>query len=162
MYLFYLVLSSQPSSWHKIISSWIFVAQNYHYIMLNFERWLKSHKKRELEDASTTFLVNNILPNLIRRSTRKQSSRGVLRKRCSGNMLQIYRSTPMSRCDFNKIAKQLLLVKQLFLLPIGQDFSFLLVKAGNWCKRCSSRPDFKFQVKTFTKGGLDIKNSTFA
>ena len=33
----------------------------------------------------------------------KQSSRGVLRKRCSENMQQIYRRTPMSKCGFNKL-----------------------------------------------------------
>ena len=31
----------------------------------------------------------------------KQPSRSVLRKRCSENMQQIYRRTPMSKCDFN-------------------------------------------------------------
>ena len=34
----------------------------------------------------------------------KQSSRSVLKKRCSGNMQQIYRRTPMPKCDFNKVA----------------------------------------------------------
>ena len=33
-------------------------------------------------------------------------SRGVLRKRCSENMQQIYRRTPMPKCDFNKVALQ--------------------------------------------------------
>ena len=33
--------------------------------------------------------------------------RGVLRKRCSENMAQIYRGTPMPKCDFNKVAKQI-------------------------------------------------------
>ena len=33
----------------------------------------------------------------------KQSSRGVLRKRCSENMQQIYRRTPMSKYEFNKL-----------------------------------------------------------
>ena len=37
----------------------------------------------------------------------KQPSRGVLRKRCSENMQQIYRRIPLSNCDFNKVAKQL-------------------------------------------------------
>ena len=32
---------------------------------------------------------------------------GVLRKRCFENMQQIYRRTPMPKCDFDKIAKQL-------------------------------------------------------
>ena len=35
----------------------------------------------------------------------KQPSRGVLRKRCSENMQKIYRRAPMSKCDFNKVAK---------------------------------------------------------
>ena len=34
----------------------------------------------------------------------KQPFRGVLRKRSSGNMLQIYRRTPVLKCDFNKVA----------------------------------------------------------
>ena len=37
----------------------------------------------------------------------KQPSRGVLRKICSENVLQIYRRKPMPKCDFNKIALQL-------------------------------------------------------
>ena len=34
----------------------------------------------------------------------KQPSRGVLRKRSFRNMHQIYRRTPMPKCDFNKVA----------------------------------------------------------
>ena len=37
----------------------------------------------------------------------KQLHRGVPRKRCSENMQQIYRRTPMPKCDFNKVALQL-------------------------------------------------------
>ena len=37
----------------------------------------------------------------------KQPSRGVLRKRRSENMQKIYRRTPMPKCDFNKVVKQL-------------------------------------------------------
>ena len=37
----------------------------------------------------------------------KQLSRGVLTKRCSENMQQIYRGTPMPKCNFNKVPKQL-------------------------------------------------------
>ena len=37
----------------------------------------------------------------------KQPSMGVLRNRCSENMLQIYRRTPLPICDFNKVAFQL-------------------------------------------------------
>ena len=34
-------------------------------------------------------------------------SKGVLRKSCSENMQQIYRRTPVPKCDFNKVAKQI-------------------------------------------------------
>ena len=37
----------------------------------------------------------------------KQRSRGVLRKRCSENMQQVYRRAPMPKCYFNKVALQL-------------------------------------------------------
>ena len=37
----------------------------------------------------------------------KQLSRGVPKKRCSENMQQIYRRTPMPKCDINKVALQL-------------------------------------------------------
>ena len=37
----------------------------------------------------------------------KEPSRGVFKKRYSKNMQQIYRRTPMLKCDFNKVAKQL-------------------------------------------------------
>ena len=36
----------------------------------------------------------------------KQPFIGVLIKRCSENLQQIYRRTPMPKCDFNKVAKQ--------------------------------------------------------
>ena len=40
-------------------------------------------------------------------NNQKQPPRGAPRKRCSENMQQIYRRTPMLKCDFNKVAKQL-------------------------------------------------------
>ena len=39
-------------------------------------------------------------------SFQKQPSRDALRKSCSKNMLQIYRRTPMRKCDFNKVTIQ--------------------------------------------------------
>ena len=43
-----------------------------------------------------------ISPTII--SLQKQRPRGVPRKRCFENMQQIYRRTPMPKCDFNKVA----------------------------------------------------------
>ena len=39
--------------------------------------------------------------------TQRQPSRGVFRKRFSENVQQIYRRTPMPKCDFKRVAKQL-------------------------------------------------------
>ena len=36
----------------------------------------------------------------------KQPLRGGLRKRCSENMRQIYRRTPMLQCNYSKVTKQ--------------------------------------------------------
>ena len=38
-------------------------------------------------------------------SEQKQPPRGIIKKRCCENMRQIYRTTPMRKCDFNKVAK---------------------------------------------------------
>ena len=43
----------------------------------------------------------------LRVKEQKQPCRGVLRKRCSENMQQIYRRIPMSKCDFNEVANLL-------------------------------------------------------
>ena len=37
----------------------------------------------------------------------KQPPKGCSKKRCSENMQQIYRRTPMPKCDFNKVALQI-------------------------------------------------------
>ena len=49
----------------------------------------------------------SVTNNLNRKNYQKQPFRGALTKRCSENMQQIYRRTPMPKCDFNKVAKQL-------------------------------------------------------
>ena len=41
------------------------------------------------------------------KNQQKEPTKGVLRKRCAENMHQIYRRTPMSKCGFNKVEKQL-------------------------------------------------------
>ena len=52
-----------------------------------------------LHCQSPVLIHANVLPE-----SQKQPSRGVLRKRCSRNMQQIYRGTPMVKCDFNKVS----------------------------------------------------------
>ena len=44
--------------------------------------------------------IRILLTIVFRTNKQKQPARGVPRKRCSENMQQIYRRTPMSKCDF--------------------------------------------------------------
>ena len=57
---------------------------------------------------TATFSKNNKLPmtGLTYLSTQKQSSSGVLKKTCSGNMQQIYSRTSLPKSDFNRVALQ--------------------------------------------------------
>ena len=67
-------------------------------------------------------------------SSQKQLPRGVLKKSCSKNMQQIYRRTPMLKCDFNKVAKQLCWIfsEHLFLrTPLGGCFHIALPRYSN-------------------------------
>ena len=57
--------------------------------------------KISLDHCSATKTSNN------KGGDQKQPSKGILKKRCSGNMKQIYRRTPMPKSNFNRIAKQL-------------------------------------------------------
>ena len=54
--------------------------------------------------AVLTKIANGFQAFLTGSKLQKQPSIGVLRKRCSENMQQIYRRTPVLKCDFNKVA----------------------------------------------------------
>ena len=58
--------------------------QNIFYVIIIMQAWVRSLGQ---DHCKIVFL-------------QKQPPRGVPRKRCSENMLQIYRRTPMSKCDF--------------------------------------------------------------
>ena len=69
-------------------------------------------KEEELlaEEVKKSPSLNSIIIDYIHQvfsCFQKQPPRGVPRKRCSKNMHEIYRRTPMPKCDFNKVAKQL-------------------------------------------------------
>ena len=58
--------------------------------------------------SSYSYCYDVFFFKLIRRNAlQKQPPRGVLKKKCSENMLQIYKRTPMPKCDFNKVAADL-------------------------------------------------------
>ena len=56
-----------------------------------------------VSDDVTTFKDSQFIKKT---KLQKQLRRGVLIKRCSENLQQIYRKTPISKCDFNKIGKK--------------------------------------------------------
>ena len=51
---------------------------------------------------------NDLILIHLTEKSQKQPSRGVLRKMCSENIQQVYRRTPMPKCDFNKVSLQLI------------------------------------------------------
>ena len=52
-------------------------------------------------------MCNRMVERMNSALLRSSQPRGVPRKRCSENMQRIHRRTPMPKCDFNKVAKQL-------------------------------------------------------
>ena len=64
--------------------------------------------------STETFISNIVVLNWVKHSFypcnfQKQPPRGVLKKKFSENMQQIYRRTPMLKCDFNKVALEIAL-----------------------------------------------------
>ena len=60
------------------------------------------HKEKS-KIGKTNYMPVRVLSNLFK-LYEKQPFRGVLRKKCSENMQQIYRRTPMPKSDFNNVA----------------------------------------------------------
>ena len=71
--------------------------------------WFKKAwtKTRFNEFHMSVNCISNFLFICHSKNEQKQPSRGVLNKRCSENMQQIYRRTPIPKCNFNKVALQL-------------------------------------------------------
>ena len=61
----------------------------------------QTNAQKILKQPSTKFLENNGSKD------QKQPFRGILGKRYSENMKQIYKRPPMQKCVFNKIGNQL-------------------------------------------------------
>ena len=65
----------------------------------------------------------------------KQPSIDVLIKRCSENIHQIYRRTPMSKCNLNKVTQHRyspVNLRHIFRTPLPKNISEgLLLKAGS-------------------------------
>ena len=74
-----------------------------------------SHGNKRLFIRS--FMVAGLWKKAVINTIVKQPFRGVLKKRYSENMLQIYRRTPAVKCDFKKVALQIFYIfsEHLFL-----------------------------------------------
>ena len=80
---------------------------------INENNVAKESLKSRRQKTKSTYFANNqqlwikfsflTLTKFGSEGIRKQLSRGVLRKRYSENMQQIYRRTPTSKCEFNKL-----------------------------------------------------------
>ena len=64
-------------------------------------------KKMPVSEENNSNVATQELKYISYQNIQKQTSRGVRKKRCSENMQQIYKRTPMPKCDFNKVAKSL-------------------------------------------------------
>ena len=85
--------------------------------------------------------VPRLLKIISTRKNHKQPPRGVLRKRCSESIQQIYRRAPMLKCNFNKVARNVIEI----LLRYGCSFVNLLII-------------FRTPFPKNTSGGLLLKN----
>ena len=74
-----------------------------------YDRWLKTLEWKSIFIRENTDQRKLIFWNIFRSAVfqKKHVYRGVPRKSCSESMQQIYRRTPVPKCDFNKVAKQL-------------------------------------------------------
>ena len=64
-------------------------------------------KKMPVSEENNSNIATQELKYISYQNIQKQSSRGVRKKKRSENMQQIYKRTPMPKCDFNKVAQQL-------------------------------------------------------
>ena len=72
---------------------------------------------------STVFLLKLAIP------LQKPPRRGVLKKRYSEKMQQIYRITPVPKCDFNIVAKQVLGLMEFHVRYLSLFLLFSVISA---------------------------------
>ena len=82
----------------------------------------------------------------------KQPSRGVLRKRISGNMHQIYRRTPVPKSDFNKVVLLSCKFAAYFQNTFSKEHLWTAasdyVKTGIWSKSVIKKLQFDKRKKS--------------
>ena len=99
-----------------------------------------SHKVRQTLNSPKTF-------------SQKQPSRRVLRKRCFENMQQIYRKTLITKCNFNKVAKQFYWARTLawvFSCKLAVYFQSFFSEEHFWTAALYIEVSYKF-IKKYLK-----------
>ena len=107
--------SSFPISGNKDhkLNDFLFVSYfPYHQAFYSFEKQLFTGFSEVFEKLPEQNSVINYI--------KKQPSRGVLRKRCSGNMQQIYGRKPMPKFNFNKVSNN----------TSGRLFLYVVINVG--------------------------------
>ena len=105
-FCFKVVDQRDPTLWITLIRRWRW-SRIRHWIFNIAKRWYKFNVVSSWPQHKVTFIKALQNKVLINNTAQKQLSRGVLSKSCSENMRQIYRITPMPKCYFNKVAKQI-------------------------------------------------------
>ena len=100
---FFIYLTRCPSNGVFYTLHWVI----WHYSKSLMKGNTKSfdHISHTLSQDETAYIIYKQLA--FRYNIQKQPPTGVLRKSCSEKMQQIYRRTPMPKCNFNKVALQL-------------------------------------------------------
>ena len=74
------------------------------------------------------------------RDGQKQHSVGVLIKRWSENMEQVYRKTPMPKCDFKKVAKQVQRLSSIIPTRVLENLTSKDLSNKNLIKASENKP----------------------
>ena len=130
------VLSQIINEWKSSGSSLEEFTKEQKVIFIIYSRtWLSSYL------ATAGYLAKNYKVYVVC-IMQKQLSRSVLRKRSSGNMHQIYRRTPVPKCDFNKVALLSCKFAAYFRTPFPRNTSrqlLLIVSKHKFGQNQSSR-----------------------
>ena len=144
---------------------YVFSLLSYLSSVLNIHTVLKLPKYRVFSGPNVgTYGLEKLRIWTIFTQWQKQPARGVLRKSCSENMQRIYRRTPMSKCDFNKVEEnnfiELCNFATLLNLHFGMGFllNFIKITLRHGCSPVNSLHIFwtTFPKNTFGRLLLNL------
>ena len=137
------------------------------YVMWNRVLSFTEEHTSNISDRGVSGTLSNIYDGATFEKIQRQPSRGVLKKRCSENMQQIYRRTPMPKCDFNRVALQLYWNRTLVwvfcqgVISTKLLWNFTEIALWHGCSLVNLLHIFRTPFSKNTSGGLllEIVNS---